>query len=252
MISRDTPKRGRIVAVPGRRLALPALIVIAAVLAGCSSSTHSSTPAPGAANGSSAAVSTAKSTFCGDDVALDKAQIGVSNATQELQALKAHPSFASDLGQAASKISDPNVAKAAQQIDAAVTKALSSGSVNFSSNIGSDATIINTYCGVQFNGTPLPPYFAAGKGSPICTQFVSLYNQLRSATSPQAYLSLIQSNQAQIDRLVSQAPATVKNQAGELKTALNQVVAQKNPGPMETPAVMHATADIQFYCGIND
>ncbi len=232
---------------------VPALTA-AVALAGCSSSTHSSAQGAAGAGATSttAAASAAKSAFCSADTALDRAQSGVTSAAQEVQALKAHASLATSLGNDASGISDPTVATAARQIDAAVAKALSSGSANFPPSISADASTVNTFCGVQYNGAPLPAYFAAGKNLPACAKYATLNNQLRNATSAQEYLSLIESNQTEITKLVSEAPASIKGQAETVKTAADQAVSQKSLAPLQTASANQATGDVQLYCGIND
>ena len=230
-----------------------AALAFTAGLAGCSSSTHSSAPGPAGPAATSTTVATAaKSSLCSADIALDKAQVGITSAAQELQVLKAQAPLVTSLGTAAAGIPDGTVAAAAEQIHAAVEHALSSGSANFAANISSDASAVNTYCGVQYNGSPLPAYFAAGRDSPACARYAALNNQLGRAGSPQAYLSLIESNQAEITRLVTQAPATIKSRAETLETAVGQAVRQKSLAPLQAPSATRATSDVQLYCGIND
>lgn len=227
------------------RWALPA-VAVAAILAGCSSGGSSSAQSAGAST-----AATAKASVCSAVTTIDKAQASVASGAQELTMLKAHSSAVSDLGSAAKKLSDPAVSAAAVQMHAAIAKALSSGKANFSTAVRQQAGKVDAFCGVQPTGAPLPSYFAAGKALPACAKYTSLNVQLQNATSPQQYLSLIESIRSQIAGLVAQAPPAIRTEATRLGAAAQAAIDQKSLAPLQTASAGQATSDVQLYCGID-
>lgn len=234
------------------RWALPA-VAVAAALAGCSSGGSSSAQSAGSAAGASTTVAAtaAKATMCSAVTTIDKAQANVASGAQELKMLKAHSSAVSDLGSAAAKLSDPAVSAAAVQMHAAIAKALSSGTANFSTAVRQQAGEVDAFCGVQPTGAPLPSYFAAGKVLPACVRYTSLNVQLQNATSPQQYLSLIESIRSQIAGLVAQAPPAIRTETTKLGAAAQAAISRKSLAPLQTASASQATADVQLYCGID-
>lgn len=234
------------------RWAVPA-VAVAAALAGCSSGGHSAAQGGSGATGTSTTVAAtaAKTTLCSAVTTIDKAQDHVTTGAQELQMLRANSSAVSGLGSAAAKLSDPTVAAAADQMHAAIAKAMSTGTANFTPAVRQQAGTVDAFCGVQPTGAPLPSYFAAGKSLPACIRYSALNTQLQDATSSQQYLSLIQSARSQIASMVSQAPPTIKNEATKLGAAAQAAISQKSLAPLQTASAGQATADVQLYCGID-
>lgn len=241
-----TPARAR----TGRRV-LP-VVVIVGIAAGCSSSGHaSSSPSPAAGSSTSGTASAAKSAFCSANDSLDRAQAGSTSDAQEMQVLKQNTSAIATFDREAPQLSDPTVSAAAAEIYASVEQALSTGTPTFSAALSQDGGTVDTFCGVQSDGTPLPAYFDAGKAEVACRRYASLNDQLQNADSAPAYLSLLAANQAEIATLVAQAPASVAPEAQALGTAVQAAISQNSIAPLQTAAATQDTSDVQLYCGIN-
>jgi hypothetical protein len=73
------------------------------------------------------------------------------------------------------------VGTGAHQIVAVARKAIASGDAN-DLNVGPSGGDIDTYCGVDGNGDPLPTYFATGKGSSFCSTFIPIYDAVGNAS----------------------------------------------------------------------
>jgi hypothetical protein len=213
---------------------------MAAGIAGCSSSPSATTT-----------VVTHKKAFCDADVKLDKAGANVNTDAGFLVVLKANTAAldAMDKNAPAGKVGDD-----ARTLVSLVRSAIKTNNTNalFSSSSGAD---VDTYCGVNGFGNPLPSYFATGKGSTFCTAFLPIYEAVGNATSPAGVLAVLDSNKTQISRIATQVsglPTSIKAKASavvsEAQTAItdNSAAAVKGNGNGNGPASL-----VALYCGQN-
>lgn len=215
---------------------------MAAGIAGCSSSAPSS----------AAIAASRKTAFCEGNIRIDKASANVNSAAEFLTVLKDHESALSAM--------DKNLpsgslgTEARQEIDAA-HEAISAGNANPLNNAPSNAGgDIDTYCGVDGNGNPLPSYFATGKGSTFCSGFLPIYEAVGNATSTAGVLAALDANKAQVAQLateVSGLPSSIKAQAtatvNKAQTAIAENSAASLRGNGSGPA-----ASVALFCGQNE
>ena len=140
----------------------------------------------------------------------------------------------------------------ARQVIAAAQAAVVSGKANDLNNSPSGADI-DTYCGVDGSGNPLPKYFATGKGSSFCTTFLPIFQAVGSAGTPAAVLAALDANKTQIAQLateVSGLPASIKAKASatvsKAQTAITDNSAAGLKGNGNGPA-----PKVALYCGQN-
>ena len=95
---------------------------------------------------------------------------------------------------------------------AAAQAAVVSGNVEPPQQLPSGADI-DTYCGVDGSGNPLPKYFATGKGSSFCTTFLPIFQAVGSAGTPAAVLAALDANKTQIALLATSIRAARLNQS---------------------------------------
>ena len=141
----------------------------------CSSNSSSTTTTAGATN--------TKAVFCGYQTTLDKGSANVNSDADFLAYLKANQALIDNL---AKSIPNDSIKAQATTLYAAAKKAISDNSTNALNDpsINSDGAAVDTYCGVQGDGTPLPANFAAGKGTPMCAAEATLSAGAGNAATP--------------------------------------------------------------------
>ena len=70
---------------------------------------------------------------------------------------------------------------------------------------------MDTYCGVQGNGHPLPEYYNKGTTTVFCKTFLPVYEAVSNTTSDAATLSAVTSHQTQINQLASELSTVPKS-----------------------------------------
>ena len=210
-------------------------------LAACGSSTPSAT----------ATAAAHKSAFCAGNVRIDKASANVTSDSDFLNVLKAHQGA---LSQMAANLPAGQVGTEANQLLTAARSALSSGNTsslnNLSNSIGGD---VDTYCGVDGMGDPLPSYFGTGKGTSFCNLFLPIYNAVGDASDPSQILPILQSNKTQISQLASDAaslPASIRTQATATVNRAQTALAQNNASALNQGGSGPAQS-VALYCGTN-
>jgi hypothetical protein len=210
-------------------------------MAGCSSSSSSSATATAA---------TRKTAFCGGNIKIDRAAANVTSNAGFVTVLKDNKS---DLSVMADNLPPGTVGTHARQTIAIAREAIASGNANDLNNLPSGGDI-DTYCGVNGNGEPLPNYFAAGKGTSFCSTFIPIYEAAGNATSASAVLAVLDSYKAQIAQLateVSGLPASIKAKASaavaNAQTAITTSSTASLKGSGNGPA-----AAVGLYCGENE
>ena len=123
-----------------------------------------------------AAEHASKAAFCGANDSIDRAGANVNSNAGFLAVLKKHTHDLTIL-----KENAPPGALG-QTVKETVTEAeaaISSNNANELNNIPNGAAI-DTYCGVNGNGAPLPSYFGKGKTTTFCSTFVPIYQAART------------------------------------------------------------------------
>ena len=131
----------------------------------------------GAASGSGHANKTA---LCSANEAIDKATASVSSTAGLLAVLKTH---AADINTMKKDAPAGAVGATVKRVVAAADSAIASGNANALNSVPNGGAV-DTYCGVDGEGVPLPKYFATGKGTTFCATFVPIYQGVATASSP--------------------------------------------------------------------
>jgi len=224
------------------------LLCTAAVgVAACSSKTSTtSTTSTTAASGTTST----KTAFCGYNITLDKGSSSVSSAADLLTFLKANKAA---LDGFANNIPNDSIRADAQSL---VTAARAAVAANDASTLGNPSLLANgaaidTYCGVQGDGSPLPANFAAGKGTAFCTDEAAISAGLGSATTAAEAVAFLNANQAKISDFAANIPSAVQSDAQSLVTAANAAIAGNDGSLIQTQAVSTAANNVDLYCGVN-
>ena len=207
-----------------------------------------------AASGSSSATAATtagahKTAFCAGNLKIDKASANVNSNAGFLTVLKHNKSALSAMEK---NLPSGTLGTEARQLIATARAAIASGNGNDLNNITSGGDI-DTYCGVDGNGDPLPAYFASGKGSSFCSTFIPIYEAVGNANSSAAALAALVADKTQIAQLateVSGLPASIKAKASatvsKAQTAITDNSAAALNGNGNGPA-----GAVALYCGQN-
>ncbi len=136
----------------------------------------------------------------------------------------------------------------------AAEAAISSNNANQLNNIP-DSGSIDTYCGVNGNGAPLPSYFGKGTATAFCSTFLPVYQSAQNATSKAAVLAAITAHQAQIDQLasdLSSLPKSIKAKATAAVENAQKAIASKNPSDLGGGNGNGPANYVALYCGQNE
>lgn len=209
-----------------------------AVISGCSSSNPTGSAAQ-------------KSAFCGANVAIDKASSNVNSPAGFLSVLKAHQS---QLDTMKSNLPAGSLGSEARAEVNAAEQAIAKNSTNAFNNVPSGAGgDLDTYCGVDVIGNPLPSYFATGKGTALC----SVQGQINAGTSnaqgPSDVLTFLKAHQNLVSQFAAAVPSLPTSLVAEgqaLVTSAQQAIATNNANLL-TQAIQKDGMDISLYCGEN-
>ena len=137
----------------------------------------------------SAAELASKTAFCSANNSIDRAGANVNSVAGYLKVIKHHKS---DFSAMDKNLPSGTLGTEARDEIVATRAAIASGNVNDLNNIPSSASgDIDTYCGVNGNGNPLPAYFGTGKTTTFCSTFVPVYQATQNASSKAAVLPIL-------------------------------------------------------------
>ena len=237
----------------GRGGAAGALMLIASIGAACGSSGNT-TAATGGSGGSTAASTSAnKAGFCADLVKIDKAGMNATSAQSFLQILQANQSVLADM---AKHLPGGSLGAEAQQVLNAANTAINTnntGALN-SPSLSHSGGDLDTYCGVDVNGAPLPNYFGQGKASAFCVADTQISQGTSTATDPSSILAFLSSHQSLVNQFganISGLPTSIKSEAQSLFSAAQSAISSNNASALGAPAVSTDANDVDLYCGIN-
>jgi hypothetical protein len=210
-----------------------------------------STAASGSSSATAATTAGAhKAAFCAGNLKIDKASANVNSAAGFLTVLKHNKAALSAM---LKNLPPGTVGTDARQILTAAQAAIASGNANALNNTPSGGDI-DTYCGVDGSGNPLPKYFATGKGSGFCTTFLPIFQAVGNANGPAAVLAALEANKTQIATLateVSGLPASIKAKANATVTKAQTAITQNSAASIQGNGNGSAAA-VALYCGQNE
>ena len=190
--------------------------------------------------------------FCGANDTIDRDTANVESAAGFVTALKAHKH---QIEVMKANLPSGSVGKDAKKLVTIAESVIAGGNPNqFFAAAGNSSGAIDTYCGVQGNGQPLPAYFKQGTKSSFCKTFLPVYEAVSNASSDAATLSAVISHQTQIDQLASELstlPKSIKTQATGLITTAQAAIAANSATPIASDTSDNP-ADVALYCGQND
>jgi hypothetical protein len=226
------------------RLFASAAVTLAILASGIVASTNVGVGAAGGAEYAS------KAAFCGANESITRADAKVDSVAGFLAALKSHTHQL-----AVMKKNAPSgaVGQTVQQLVSGAEAAISANNANALNNLPSGGPV-DTYCGVDGSGNPLPSYFGKGKASAFCSTFLPIFQAVSNATGPAGVLAALTTNKAQVNQLASELstlPRSIKAKAtttvDKAQTAIttNSAAAIQGNG---SGAAMY----VALYCGQNE
>jgi len=214
--------------------------------------------AAGIVAGSSIGVSTAgasiyasKAAFCGANESIDRASANVRSNAGFLAVLKTHTHQLAIL----KKNAPPGaVGQQVQQVVSDAEEAISSDNANALNNLPNGGDI-DTYCGVDGNGNPLPSYYGKGTKTGFCLTFVPVWQATQNAPNLAGVLSVLTAHQAQVNQLateLSSLPKSIKAKATAAVDKAQKAIATKNPSAIGGGNGNGPANYVALYCGQND
>jgi hypothetical protein len=218
------------------------VIAIPAGIAACSSAEVAT---------AGATVYASKGAFCGADDTIDRDTANIDSAAGFVKALKAHKH---QIDVMKANLPSGSVGKDAKKLLHIAESVIAGGNPNqFFAAAGNSSGDIDTYCGVQGNGQPLPGYYKKGANTSFCKTFLPVYEAVSNASSDAATLSAVTSHQTQINQLASELPTlpkSIKAQATGLIQTAESAIAANSATPIMNDASDNP-ADVALYCGQN-
>ena len=221
-----------------------AMLGLSVLASGIVASTSVGVSAAGAAEHAS------KTAFCGANDSIDRAAAQVNSNAGFLAVLKKHTH---DLAVLKENAPPGAIGQTVKGTVTEVEAAISSNNANELNNIP-DGANIDTYCGVQGNGAPLPAYSGKGTATAFCSTFVPVYEAAGNATNQAGVLAAITAHQAQIDQLASELsslPKSIKAKATAAVENAQKAIASKNPSALGGGNGNGPASYVALYCGQN-
>jgi hypothetical protein len=192
----------------------------------------------------------AKTAFCAANDSIDKAGASVTSNSGFLAVLKAKRAALEAMEKDAPA---GKIGKEVRAIVKAAFAAIAKNNANLLNNVPGGGAV-DTYCGVDGNGNPLPAYFAAGKGSPFCSVSSAINAGTQNATDAAGVLAFLAGHQSLITQYASYVPSlpsSIQSDAQYLVTTAQSAISTNNANLLGTEAVSQDSMDVQLYCGQN-
>ncbi|MHB8465683.1 MAG: hypothetical protein ACYDH6_10555 [Acidimicrobiales bacterium] len=223
---------------------ITAMVMAAFVAGACSSSKSSSSAATATtvADGN-------KTAFCAANSAIDAATFTGSNDAALLAVFKANQANIDIVANDA-----PSAIKADSTI--LVTAARAAIAKNDltplkNSTIQAAGGRVDTYCGVQGDGTPIPANAGAGKGTAFCNDQAQLDQVVQGANDGPSLLVALKANVAKINDFEKNTPSAVKADAQVLVAAARAAIATNSADGLQSTGINSAALHVDTYCGIS-
>ncbi|HEX4862429.1 MAG TPA: hypothetical protein VFV02_00055 [Acidimicrobiales bacterium] len=220
------------------------LCLLTFAVAACGSSSKTSSSGATSAN--------TKSVFCGDNVKLDKAFANVQSTSDLLSAMKTNQSVINEM---AAHLPPGTVGNEAKQVLTAVQQAIAKDDASVLATVNNSyGGDIDTYCGVDTNGDPLPANFAKGKGTSLCNADATLSDGVGNASDSTAVLAFLKSHPTEINTFaagISGLPSSVQTAAQTLVSTARTAITSNDPSGLDGQSFQDAGSAVDLYCGIN-
>lgn len=219
-------------------------VMLAFVASGVVASTSIGVSAAGAAELAS------KTAFCSANDSIDRASANVDSNAGFLAVLKKH---SHDLTVLKENAPPGALGQTVNQVVTEAEAAVSANNANDLNNLP-DGASIDTYCGVNGNGAPLPSYFGAGKTTTFCSTFIPVYQATQNASSKAAVLPILAAHKTQIDQLASELstlPKSIKAKATAAVDKAQKAIATNNPSAIGGGNGNGPASYVALYCGQN-
>lgn len=190
-----------------------------------------------------------KAAFCTADISIDKASANVNSATGFLAVLKTHSAQLKTLKNDAPAGA---LGTQVQQVIAAADAAIASNNPNDLNN-APEGGGIDTYCGVNGSGKPLPKNFGSGKETAFCKTFVPIFVAVGNASSPAGVLAALDADKTQVSELASELstlPSSIKAKATTTVEKAQTAISTNNANAIQGNG-SGAAPQVALYCGQN-
>jgi hypothetical protein len=224
---------------------VPTAVVLGALALGA---TACGSSAPSAA----ATAAKHKVAFCNASDKLDKAGATVTSAAGFLTVIKTHKTALKVMKKDAPA---GTVGTDARSLVKAADAAIAANNANILVSAPDYGGAVDTYCGVDGDGAPLPSYFAAGKGTAFCTVDNSINQGTQNASSPAQILAFLAGHQSLVNQFATYVPGlptSIRSDAQTLVTTAKSAIAANNANLLGTQAVSTDSGNVQLYCGQNE
>jgi hypothetical protein len=221
-----------------------AAVMLAVLASGIVACTNIGVSTAGAAEHAS------KAAFCSASDSIDRAGANVTSNAGFLAVLKTHTH---DLAIMKEDAPPGALGQTVKEVVSDAEAAISSNNANALNN-APDTGTVDTYCGVNGNGGPLPSYFGAGKTTSFCSTFLPIYQAVSNAPNTAGVLAALMAHQSQVSQLASElstlpksikAKATTTVDKAQAAIKANSAAAIKGNGSGSAP-------DVALYCGQNE
>jgi hypothetical protein len=197
-----------------------------------------------------AAEHASKAAFCGANDSIDRASVNVNSNAGFLAVLKKHTH---DLTVLKENAPTGAMGQIVNETVSEAEAAISSNNANELNNIPGGGNI-DTYCGVNGNGAPLPSYFGAGKTTTFCSTFLPIFAAVSNAPNAAGREAALTAHQAQINQLASELstlPKSIKAKATATVAKAQAAIKSGSPASATTGNGSGAASDVALYCGQN-
>jgi hypothetical protein len=171
----------------------------------------------------------------------------VTSATAFIAVLRAHKQ---DLTTMSRNAPPGSVGTLAKKLVAIAHTAVTTNNPSVLANVQGGP--VDTYCGVDGKGKPLPSYFNTGATTAFCSNFLPIYKGVAAATSDAAVLSAFTAHKSQVEQLAAEAskvPASVRSAATTMAQTSKSIV--KSPSISTVESLAGSAGTLALYCGQN-
>ena len=196
-----------------------------------------------------AAEHASKAAFCGANDSIDRASTKVNSNAGFLAVLKKHTH---DLAVLKENAPPGALGQTVQEVITEAEAAISSNNANELNNIPGGENI-DTYCGVNGNGAPLPSYFGKGSATAFCSNFVPIFQAVSNAPNAAGVLAALTAHQSQISQLTSELPTLPKSIRAKATTTVAKAEAaiKANNAAAIKGNGSGSAQSVALYCGQN-
>jgi hypothetical protein len=192
-----------------------------------------------------------KAAFCTANIALDRESANADSVSAFMSLLKAHPKQWNAMKKNVPP--GPLGADVRKLINAVDTVETTGNSGAFIAAVTSGGGDVDTYCGVDGVGRPLPAYFNKGTKTSFCKAFLPVYEAVGYESSDAAALAALNAHKTQISQLASELstlPKSVRSKATSLVDEAQTALSTNTAEPVTSDHGPNGP-DIGLYCGQN-